>query len=66
MESGDTQNYRASEGNKGKWCWKERVQQKNVYFQVRNWYEILKHKANQIVVNKRSCSHHFVFALEHL
>lgn len=66
MESGDTQNYRAYEGNKGKGWWGERVEGKILYFHRRNVSEILKHKATQTVVNKRPRILCFVFAQGHL
>lgn len=42
---------------KGKKVARERVQEKILYLQLRNVSEIPKHKANEIVVNKRSWIH---------
>lgn len=66
MENGDTQGNKTYEENEGKRQQGKRIQGKMSYFQVRNFSEILKHKANQIVDSKRSWICHFVFAQEHL
>lgn len=42
------------------------TKEKILYFQVRSFSEILKHKANHTVNSKRSWTHHFVFAQEPL
>lgn len=64
MESGETQNYTASEGNGEKGHGRENLGEEIIYFQVRNCSDIPKCKGNQIVVNKRSWAHHSVFAWE--
>lgn len=52
--SGDAQKYRARERHKRKECSSPR---ENCILQARNFSEILNHKANHTIVNKRSWIH---------